>query len=273
MGRLAGIAVSLLGLAVVFAAITRSAAADGRRRAVPAAEAAGVADPPVLPSPAAPVAAVDTSARPLNITGRVTFEGEAPKAKKVRGAGLACGCVPNGIPEVASLILVNSNGTLRNVVVLVTKAPRGAKPSKPAAPLTIRSKAHVFVPCVSAVAAGAEVTFTNDDPCFGCVHALCEANIEQNFTLKEGQSKTVRFDNAEAVRVKSDLYPWMRAWIVVAPTPFFDVTDDAGRFELKDLPPGEYTVEARHETLGTQKQTVTLAAGGAPKLEFVFRKP
>ena len=33
--------------------------------------------------------------------------------------------------------------------------------------------------------------------------------------------------------------------------PYFAVTHDGGKFELKNLPAGTYTVEAWHEKLGT----------------------
>jgi hypothetical protein len=44
-----------------------------------------------------------------------------------------------------------------------------------------------------------------------------------------------------------------------------------GHFDLRNLPPGEYTVEARHEKLGTMKQTITVAAGEAKTMDFVFK--
>ena len=36
------------------------------------------------------------------------------------------------------------------------------------------------------------------------------------------------------------------------------MTDKDGKFELKTLPPGTYTIEAWHEKLGAQEQKVTI---------------
>ena len=44
----------------------------------------------------------------------------------------------------------------------------------------------------------------------------------------------------------------MNAYANVVPHPFFAVTGADGSFEIKGLPPGTYTVEAWHETLGVQ---------------------
>jgi hypothetical protein len=50
------------------------------------------------------------------------------------------------------------------------------------------------------------------------------------------------------------------------------VTGKDGGFELKDLPPGTYTITAWHGKLGTQSQKVTVGAGQNPKLDFVFKQ-
>src|SRR5947207_3308014 len=42
-------------------------------------------------------------------------------------------------------------------------------------------------------------------------------------------------------------------------------------FDVRNLPPGEYTVEAWHEKLGAMKQTITVAAGEAKNMDFVFK--
>ena len=62
------------------------------------------------------------------------------------------------------------------------------------------------------------------------------------------------------VPFKCDVHGWMNAYVGVVDHPYFAVTDKGGKFELKDLPPGTYTIEAWHEKLGTQTQSVTLGA-------------
>ena len=76
------------------------------------------------------------------------------------------------------------------------------------------------------------------------------------------------------VPFKCDVHGWMqayrrRAWII----PYFAVTHDGGKFELKNLPAGTYTIEAWHEKLGTQTQTVTLGEKESKEVTFTFKAP
>jgi len=61
----------------------------------------------------------------------------------------------------------------------------------------------------------------------------------------------------------------MAAWVFALDHPFFAVTDERGRFEIKGLPPGEYTLEAWHEELGEQRSTLRIE--GAATADFTFR--
>ena len=42
-------------------------------------------------------------------------------------------------------------------------------------------------------------------------------------------------------------HAWMNAEILVVPHPYYAVTDESGRFELTDVPPGQYQIVAWHE--------------------------
>lgn len=44
-----------------------------------------------------------------------------------------------------------------------------------------------------------------------------------------------------------------------------------GTFELTDLPPGTYTIEAWHEKAGTQTQDITIGEKEAKDVTFTFR--
>jgi hypothetical protein len=62
----------------------------------------------------------------------------------------------------------------------------------------------------------------------------------------------------------------MGAYMGVFDHPFFAVTGDDGTFSLKKLPPGEYTLEAWHETYGTQTTKVKVDAAGTVSADFTF---
>ena len=74
------------------------------------------------------------------------------------------------------------------------------------------------------------------------------------------------------VPVRCNNHPWMNAFINVSPTPYFAVSDADGHFEIKGLPPGNYTLGAVHEKLGEQTQTVTVAGPGTVTVNFSFSK-
>ena len=73
--------------------------------------------------------------------------------------------------------------------------------------------------------------------------------------------------------VLCNVHPWMRAWIFVFDHPYYAVTSRTGKFELKNLPPGTYTIEAWHETYRARDQTVTIGAKESKAISFSFKAP
>jgi hypothetical protein len=53
--------------------------------------------------------------------------------------------------------------------------------------------------------------------------------------------------------------------------PYFAVTGSDGSFEIKNVPPGSYTIAAWHEKLGTKDKTVALSPSGTASADFHFK--
>ncbi len=68
--------------------------------------------------------------------------------------------------------------------------------------------------------------------------------------------------------VKCDVHPWMNAYVAVMSHPYFAVTGEDGKFSI-DMPEGTYEIEAWHEKLGTQTQTVEVPG----EINFSFKRP
>jgi hypothetical protein len=74
------------------------------------------------------------------------------------------------------------------------------------------------------------------------------------------------------IPVRCNNHPWMEAFLNVVKNPFFAVSNADGHFEITGLPPGEYTLVAVQEKLGTQTQSVTVASQKTTKADFTFSK-
>ena len=61
-------------------------------------------------------------------------------------------------------------------------------------------------------------------------------------------------------------------YLNVSKTPFFAVTGSDGKYEIKGLPPGDYTLAFVHEKLGEQTQKVTLAAKDSKTVDQAFKQ-
>jgi hypothetical protein len=63
----------------------------------------------------------------------------------------------------------------------------------------------------------------------------------------------------------------MNAYVGVLDHPYYAVSGEDGKFELKGLPPGTYTIEAWHEKLGPMTQSVTIAEKETKEANFNFK--
>jgi hypothetical protein len=75
------------------------------------------------------------------------------------------------------------------------------------------------------------------------------------------------------IRIRCDVHSWMAAWWVAQDHPYYALTDSDGAFALDDVPPGTYTLEAWHETLGTVRRTVTVPARGVLDVTLDMTRP
>ena len=63
------------------------------------------------------------------------------------------------------------------------------------------------------------------------------------------------------------------AYVQVMSHPFFDVTLTDGKFEIGNLPPGTYEIEAWHEKLKTKTTSVTISGDEVQTVDFAFSAP
>lgn len=208
------------------------------------------------------------------VTGRVMLDGAAPANPPITMTSDPV-CIsqnPNGATFESFVV---DNGALENVFVYVKDGLGDYYFDVPADPVKLDQHGCRYVPHVLGVRAGQPLAISNSDDTLHNVHALPNTNPEFNKGQQlKGMVDTKTFAAREVmVPFKCDVHGWMHAYVGVLDHPYFAVTHDGGRFELKNLPAGTYTVEAWHEKLGTLTQRVTIAPKESKEITFTFKAP
>lgn len=207
------------------------------------------------------------------LTGKVLFEGQAPEADLITAdADPNCALLhPDGITP--DDVIVNDNGTLKNVFVYVKEGLEDQTFEAPKTPVQFDQHGCMYTPKVFGIMVGQTLEITNSDDTLHNVHSLAEVNKAFNLGMPlKGMKIKKTFDKPEVmIKIKCDVHPWMGAYCGVLTHPFHSVTGDDGSFTIADLPAGTYTLEAWHEKYGTQTQEVTVADGDASELTFQFK--
>ncbi len=177
-----------------------------------------------------------------------------------------------GTPDTFSEAFAVKSGKLGNVFVYVKEGLPEGNYGVPSAPVVIDQKGCRYVPHVAGAVAGQMVRFLNSDPTMHNVHPDAQANSPWNITqTPKGEPIEKKFTKPELMmKVSCNQHPWMRMYLNVVEHPFFAVSDAAGKFEIKGLPPGEYTLGAVHERMGEETIKVTVAAQKAATVEFGY---
>ena len=215
-----------------------------------------------LPAPVLPPA-------PATVSGTVRFDGKPPQRR-----GL------NMTPESARLydrkpldenVLAGKNGGLANVFVYAKRGVERKEYPMPDQPALLDQQKSMFRPRIQGVRVGQKFIIRNSDPYIHNTRSLSLRNRAFNIGQPPKSADRERvFKRPEGpIRLGCDFHKWMAAWIFVADHPFFAVTDADGNFEIKGLPPGEYTFEAWHEEYGDKRVTVNI--DGSAQLNFTYQ--
>src|SRR5437867_8242120 len=164
-------------------------------------------------------------------------------------------------------VVVGSNKGLANAVVSAPNT-KGAKPVKG----MVDQHGCKFVPHVSVMTPG-ELELKNSDDILHNIHTYSTANPAINKAQpKFKKVMAEKFEKPEMIKLTCDVHSWMLGWVAVMPNPFFGVTGADGTAKIENVPPGKYTVEAWHETLGKQTKEVEVKAGQATKVAIEMKK-
>ena len=192
--------------------------------------------------------------------------------------------------------IIGPNKELKDVVVLLKKVKKGKAFNLPK--VRIESKDCDFIPFVNVLKDRDEIEVVNMDP--------VEHDIQGYETARERGARVLfnrplpmnhfhkvagifgkKYLAGEPMRERIHLkkgrnvfvmqcgfHPYMFSWGLVAKNPYFSVTKEDGKFEIRDIPPGDYVLSAWHP--GMKKfldQKVSVPAKGSVTANFVYQAP
>lgn len=211
------------------------------------------------------------------IEGTVTFTGTPPPPRKllVTKDPEVCGTGERVMEDVS----VTEGGALRHVVVYLDGIEQGKDWNGLPNGAKLEQRGCAFLPEIAIVPQGKELAITNSDPVPHNIHTYEVIGRARRslFNVAQPQpstiTKAISPRNALTVKVECDLHNFMEGWLFVAATPYVALVDADGRFSLRDVPSGTYTLKAWHPTLGTKEVEVQVEAGQATTASLAFSAP
>ena len=228
-----------------------------------------------------------------NITGTVTYEGDAPARPALTINTQEQHCITATEGAKSEALVVSKGKGIQNVVVYVRRAREELK--MPKENPKVDQVGCRYLPHVLVVPVGVTVTVTSSDPVAHNVHSHATKNEAPNVQIaSKGKTYPYTITKAESIKLTCDIHAWMSGYIVAVSSNYYTVTgqkdekgkyihpddyeksEDTGKYTLKDVPAGRARVIAWHEELGSANKTIEVPASGDIKVDFKstdFKKP
>jgi hypothetical protein len=192
-------------------------------------------------------------------------------------------------------LVIGPQGGVANTVVYLKNVTRGKAFDLPEVRRSLDQKHCRYEPHILLVPESGQLKMKSSDATLHTIHMDGAASYNLPFPFPN-QVVTRDFSSPGLVNLKCNGgHVWMNAEMFVAPHPYYAVTDESGKFELSDVPPGEYEIVAWHEGWDVARQeqtfdvltekrvqrpvfgspkvsekTVTVGAGGAATVNFTI---
>lgn len=238
------------------------------------------------------------------IKGKVTLAGKVPRPKGYNLTTLPdaiyCGRVSDGQGwRLLQPFRTGENGAFLQVIVFIESIEKG-RPFTEFTPPRIEAKDCLFLPFVNIVRDEHNVVVVNKDPAMHDIQAYETSHlgprvlfnvplpISERYPKQAGLSthvqkhfegapitQTVRMTKGREVFVmQCGFHAYMESWALVARHPYYAITDGNGQFELRDVPPGTYTIKIWHPYVReTIEQKVTVEAKGTTEMALEVTAP
>jgi len=182
------------------------------------------------------------------ISGVVRWSGPVPAAITLPISKDAAICDPQSHKRVSlDRLIVGSEGGVANAVVFLRNISAGkAFPTAQSKPLINQIQCR-YDPHVLLVPLNSDLDIKSSDATMHTVHMDGAATYNLPFPFS-GEVATRTMSSPGLVTLKCNGgHVWMSAEVWVIPHPYYAVTNEGGKFELTDVPPGEYDLTVWHE--------------------------
>ena len=177
-------------------------------------------------------------------------------------------------------LLLGTNQTVRNVIVYLAGYTQNSAGNGTNDAIVIDQRDCEFVPRVQIGRTGAPLILKNSDPILHVVRIDSMSSTNgQRMLLKaatpyagyEKVYQLANFREPTLLQVTSgNGHEWMAAYIAVLPHPWAALTDENGRFTLRNVPAGMHKIYVWHEVLGTMAREVRVNGDGTTTVDFQF---
>ncbi len=136
---------------------------------------------------------------------------------------------------------------MANTVVFLKDITKGKPMELPEPRRFLNQKSCRYEPHILLVPLQDNLQVKSSDPTLHTVHMSGAADYNLPFPFQDQVvQRTMNREGLVDLRCNAG-HVWMNAEMMVAPHPYYAVTDRDGNFEITQVPPGEYEIGAWHE--------------------------
>jgi hypothetical protein len=205
------------------------------------------------------------------ITGLVKWSGERPKTLTLPVTKDSGTCDPEqaGAKDLERLE-IGPEGGVANAVVYLRSVTKGKAWDLPDSRRNLDQQHCRYVPHVSLVQEGADLSMKSSDPILHTIHMAGAVDYNLPFPMTNVVLKRP-MRKSGVVDLKCNAgHIWMNGVIFIVHHPYYAVTDERGAFKLTDVPPGEYEVVAWHEGWRVAREEPVLDVGTQTKTKRLY---
>ena len=222
-----------------------------------------------------------------DLTGTFVLDGPAPAPVPLNTEGKDAPVCNGAVKLFDESVVVGKEGGLANVVIYVRSKDVKIHESyqKVATDgVVLDNKDCRFEPHIVPLWLSQTLLVKNPDPIVHNCKGDPLGDVGFNPTIQPGGEFKVQFNKLQSipVPVNCNIHTWMKGYVVVRDNPYTAITDQAGKFTIKNLPAGELEFQAWHEKAGYLEAkpewkrgrfTLKIADGKASDLGTIKVKP